>query len=61
MRTEGRYEDLGIIGKERNKTMLKKIMAILGIALGVSTATEISVIPFICMGVGLLMMASEVK
>lgn len=41
--------------------MLKKIIAMLGIALGVSTATEISVIPFICMGVGLLMMASEAK
>lgn len=61
MRTEGIDGYLGIIGKERNKTMLKKIMAILGIALGVSTATEISVIPFICMGVGLLMMASEAK
>lgn len=41
--------------------MLKRIMAVLGIALGVTTATEPSVIPFICMGVGLLMMTSEVE
>jgi len=41
--------------------MLKKIVAMLGIALGISTATEPSVIPFICMGVGLLMLTSEVK
>ena len=41
--------------------MLKKIIAIFGIALGISTATEPSTIPFICMGVGLLMLASEVE
>lgn len=41
--------------------MLKRIIAVLGIALGVSTATEVSVIPFIFMGVGLLMMVSEVE
>lgn len=41
--------------------MLRKIVAVLGIALGISTATEPSVIPFICMGVGLLMMVSEVE
>ena len=41
--------------------MLKKILAVLGIALGVTTATDVSVIPFICMGVGLLMMTSEVE
>ena len=40
--------------------MLKKILAVLGIALGVSTATDVSLIPFICMGVGLLMLTSEV-
>ena len=41
--------------------MLKKILAVLGIALGVTTATDVSVIPFICMGVGLLMLTSEVE
>ena len=41
--------------------MLKKTMAVLRIALGISTATEPSVIPFICMGVGLLMLTSEVE
>ena len=41
--------------------MLKRIIAVLGIALGISTATEPSAIPFICMGVGLLMMVSEVE
>ena len=41
--------------------MLKRLIAVLGIALGVSTATEVSVTPFICMGVGLLMMVSEAK
>lgn len=41
--------------------MLKKIIAVLGIAIGISTATEPSVIPFICMGIGLLMLTSEVE
>lgn len=41
--------------------MLKNIMGVLGIALGISTATEPSIIPFICMGIGLLMMVSEVE
>ena len=41
--------------------MLRKAIAVIGIALGVSTATEPSVIPFICMGVGLVMLASEVE
>lgn len=41
--------------------MLKKILAVLGIALGVTTATDVSVIPFICMGIGLLMLTSEVE
>ena len=41
--------------------MLKEIIGVLGIALGVSTATELSVIPFISMGVGLLMLTSEVE
>ena len=41
--------------------MLKRILAVLGIALGVSTATEPSIIPFISMGIGLLMMVSEVE
>lgn len=41
--------------------MLKRITAVLGIALGISTATDVSLIPFICMGVGLLMLTSEVE
>ena len=41
--------------------MLKRIMSVLGIALGISTATDASLIPFICMGVGLLMLTSEVE
>lgn len=42
--------------------MLNKIIGVLGIALGISTAgSEIIFIPFICMGVGLLMMVSEVE
>ena len=41
--------------------MLRRAIAVLGIALGISTATEPSVIPFICMGVGLLMLTSEVE
>ena len=41
--------------------MLKRIIAVLGIALGVSTATEPSIIPFVCMGIGLLMLTSEVE
>ncbi len=41
--------------------MLKRIIAVLGIALGVTTATDVSVIPFICMGIGLLMLTSEVE
>lgn len=52
---------LGHYREERNKTMLKKILAVLGIALGISTATEPSLVPFICMGVGLLMLTSEVE
>lgn len=43
------------------KTKVREWLAVLGIALGVSTATEVSVTPFICMGVGLLMMVSEVE
>lgn len=34
--------------------MLKKIIAVTCIALGVSTATEVTLIPFILMGIGLL-------
>ena len=41
--------------------MLRRAIAVLGIALGISTATGVSVIPFICMGIGLLMMVSEVE
>lgn len=41
--------------------MLKRFIAVLGIALGVSTATELSLIPFVCMGVGLLMLTREVE
>lgn len=43
------------------KTKVREWLAVLGIALGISTATEPSVIPFICMGIGLLMLTSEVK
>ena len=52
---------IGHYRKVRNKTMLKRIIAVLGIALGISTATEPSLIPFVCMGVGLLMLTSEVE
>lgn len=41
--------------------MLRRVIAVIGIALGVSTATEPSVIPFVFMGVGLLMLASEAE
>ena len=41
--------------------MLKKIIAVFGIALGISTATEPSLIPFVSMGIGLLMLTSEVE
>ncbi len=38
-----------------DKTMLKKIIGVLGIALGISTAgSEIIFIPFVLMGIGLL-------
>ena len=60
MRTASRQGRLGTL-KERNKTMLKKIIAVLGIAIGISTATEPSLIPFVSMGIGLLMLTSEVE
>lgn len=41
--------------------MLKKIIAVFGIALGISTATEPSIIPIMSMGIGLLMLTSEVE
>ena len=41
--------------------MLKRIIAVFGIAIGISTATEPSLIPLISMGIGLLMLASEVE
>ena len=41
--------------------MIRRTIAVLGIALGISTATEPSVIPFICMGAGLLMLTSEAE
>lgn len=31
-----------------------KFTAVFGIALGICTATEVTVVPFICMGIGLL-------
>ena len=35
--------------------MIRKILAVLGIALGISTAgSEIVVVPIVCMGIGLL-------
>ena len=38
-----------------DKTMLKKIIGVLGIALGISTAgSEVIFIPFVLMGIGLL-------
>ena len=60
MRTASRQGRLGTL-KERNKTMLKRIIAIFGIALGISTATEPSLVPIISMGIGLLMLTSEVE
>lgn len=59
--TAYRSDNVGVIEKGKDKTMLKKILAVLGIALGISTATDVSLIPFICMGVGLLMLTSEVE
>lgn len=41
--------------------MLKRIIAVFGIALGISTATEPSLVPIISMGIGLLMLTSEVE
>lgn len=60
VRTETYERCVGAV-EERNKTMLKRIIAVLGIALGISTATDVSLVPFICMGVGLLMLTSEVE
>lgn len=34
--------------------MANKIIGVLGIALGMATATEVTAIPFIFMGIGLL-------
>lgn len=44
---------MGTIGSE-DKTMANKIIGVLGIALGMATATEVTAIPFILMGIGLL-------
>ena len=44
---------MGTIRSE-DKTMVKQIIGVLGIALGMATATEITAIPFIFMGIGLL-------
>lgn len=44
---------LGIIAG-KDKAMLKQIVGVLGIALGVSTATAVTPIPFILMGIGFL-------
>lgn len=40
--------------------MVRRAIALMCIALGVSTATEVTPIPFILMGVGLLLMVFEV-
>ena len=47
-----RSDHMGVIGKD--KTMLKETIGVLGIALGICTATAVTPIPFICMGIGLL-------
>lgn len=60
VRTETYERCVGTV-EERNKTMLKRIIAVFGIALGISTATEPSIVPFVCMGIGLLMLTSEVE
>lgn len=39
---------------------MKKIISVMCIALGLSTATEVTLVPFILMGAGLLLLASEV-
>lgn len=44
---------MGTVGSE-DKTMVKQIIGVLGVALGIATATEVTVIPFIFMGIGFL-------
>ena len=44
---------MGTVGSE-DKTMLRQIIGVLCIALGMATATEITAIPFIFMGIGLI-------
>lgn len=44
---------MGTIGSE-DKTMIKQIIGVLCIALGTATATEVTAIPFIFMGIGFL-------
>lgn len=54
MRTEADDRRLGTV-ERTDKTMLNKIVAVLGIALGVSTAgNEMVLVPIIAMGIGLL-------
>jgi len=49
-----RSDHLGDIASE-DKTMMKQIVAVFGIALGVSTAgSEMMLVPIIAMGIGLL-------
>lgn len=40
---------------------MKKIISVMCIALGLSTATEVTPIPFILMGIGMVLMVAEVK
>lgn len=44
---------MGTVGSE-DKTMVRQIIGVLCIALGMATATEITAIPFIFMGIGFL-------
>ena len=45
--------ELGIIAG-KDKTMVRQSIGVLGIALGIATATEVTAIPFIFMGIGFL-------
>ena len=44
---------MGVIAG-KDKTMVKQIVGVLCIALGMATATEVTAIPFIFMGIGFL-------
>lgn len=56
VRSEGGYGHLGTVGDDAMATVknIIKFTAVFGIALGICTATEVTVVPFIFMGIGLL-------